>query len=231
MSRICKKRGIKVFSRQGFDIPDLFRRWKDDDENGSVFQRLVDVFISGVNTKIRDIIVNCKDIYNKEQDTEELTQIVFLKMFKSKGKIKEAYALSSWLDKTAHNTTLDHIEQIQKRNEVPLLDLADDNSSSSDEVLVQERNRLVWDAIGQLPVKQQAVIKALIADKGKEGQFENFPGTDVQETRRRKSHRKPRLLRTYAEVARELGYSKSQVVKLSKKAQKTLKKILSPELL
>lgn len=231
MNRIFKKRGIKVFSKQGFDIPDLFRRWKDDDEDGSVFKRLVDIFISGVNAKIRDIVEDCKDIHNKEQDTEELTHIVFLKMFKSKGKIKAAYALSSWLDKTAHHATLDHIEQIQKRNEVPLLELAENNPSSSTGVLDEERNRLVRDAIERLPVKQQIVINALIADKEKDGQYENSQDTNVQETRRLKSHRKPRLLRTNAEVARELGCSKSQVVKLAKKAQETLKKILGPKLL
>ncbi len=100
---------------------------------------------------------------------EDLTQEVFLKVFKRIGTLKDPSKLSAWMMQIAHNTCLDWLKK--KRPETLLTDFCDpaaagwiasmarDNPGSSpEEILLKMESERLDSLIGLLPVKYREIL-------------------------------------------------------------------------
>lgn len=95
------------------------------------------------------------------EDTNDLLQNIFIKVWKSLDKFREDSQLYTWLYRIATNECLSFIEQQKKKN---TLSLSDDETGYSERVRADEHfdgSKLEWKlqvAIQQLPEKQKVVF-------------------------------------------------------------------------
>lgn len=104
----------------------------------------------------------CLGFSRNPSDAEDLSQDVYLKAFKSLGRIRRPYAAKEWLFRIARTTCLDH----QKKNRVSRLffsrpfqpDEGRERTTPEDSAVANERLRALKKAIGRLPRKQREIF-------------------------------------------------------------------------
>ena len=135
--------------------------FKAADGYDSAFETLVRKYERMVSTCVYGIVGN-------SEDTLDVSQDVFLKVYKSIGTFKGDSEFSTWLYRIAKNTALDFVRR-RKQNVLSIdssgeenegMDIADSNESTSPEkaVLSNERNQKLYDAIKQLSDEHREVI-------------------------------------------------------------------------
>lgn len=113
------------------------------------------------------IFTTCFGIINDNDDADDVTQEVFIEVYKSIKKFKGDSKLSTWLYRIAINKSL-NLVRIKKRKAllqsiglISAPDIADDevNFDETYDLLEQKkRKRMVWNAINSLPEKQRAAF-------------------------------------------------------------------------
>ena len=101
----------------------------------------------------------------KTQDAEEITQDVFLKVFRKRDGFKEASSLKTWIYRIAINTAIDYL---RKRNRRPLLRVLITESNAPQHksewkhpgVLLEEKEayQALFSALNKLPDAQKSSI-------------------------------------------------------------------------
>ena len=140
---------------------DTLLAFKAADGYDSAFETLVRKYERMVSTCVYGIVGN-------SEDTLDVSQDVFLKVYKSIGTFKGDSEFSTWLYRIAKNTALDFVRR-RKQNVLSIdssgdenegMDIADSNESTSPEkaVLSNERNQKLYDAIKQLSDEHREVI-------------------------------------------------------------------------
>ncbi len=121
-------------------------------------------------TKYHDAIHNFiyRMVHDREQ-VEDLTQEAFIKAFSSLKSFNEEYAFSTWLYKIATNNCIDYIRRrklqmysidkpIESRDSTIAFELPDDSGEADQGLIIDQRARLLREAISQLPEKYRLVI-------------------------------------------------------------------------
>jgi len=104
----------------------------------------------------------------EHEDTNDILQNVFIKVWKSLGNFREEANLYTWLYRIATNESLTWLEQLRKRSAVSL---SDDDNPLTNKLEAQKGfdiNKLEWrlqQAIQTLPEKQRAVFNLRYYDE------------------------------------------------------------------
>jgi len=94
------------------------------------------------------------------QDTEELAQEIFLKIWKYARSFKGQSAFGTWLYRLSVNTCLNYRQKKKIETEpLPLLgDLAAEPTVAGAEIITRERESLLNKALNALPVRQKMAL-------------------------------------------------------------------------
>lgn len=153
------KSGEKIYPEGLPDDTLLAFKAADGDENA--FEALVRKYERLVSTSVYSIAGNAEDVL-------DISQEVFLKVYKSLGTFKGDSEFSTWLYRIAKNTALDFVRK-RKQNTVSIdssgeesegFDLPDESVSTSPEkkALQNEKIQLLRDAIGKLSDEHREII-------------------------------------------------------------------------
>jgi RNA polymerase sigma-70 factor (ECF subfamily) len=91
-------------------------------------------------------------------DAQDLTQEVFLVMWRRRGDWDPERSLRPWLWGVAHRVARDHHRRSLRERPAGLLDVPDDEVRGEDRIAALRARGLVLEAIGALPDKQRAVL-------------------------------------------------------------------------
>jgi RNA polymerase sigma factor (sigma-70 family) len=105
-----------------------------------------------------------------KQETEDLTQETFLKVFHSLPSFNEEYAFKTWLYKIATNNCIDFFRKkklqtysidkpIEYKNSEIQYELPDPDLNPEKNIIALERSKIIQQAIESLPKKYYLVIK------------------------------------------------------------------------
>ena len=129
--------------------------------NATAFQELFD--------RYKKLVINvCYRLVGNRDEAEDLTQDVFLKIFRSAKHFKHRSKVSTWIYRIAINLSLNHLRRKKYQQWFSL----DDNAPSKDSVFVelvstdcpesefnaQEQEKIVLKAINELPADQRVVV-------------------------------------------------------------------------
>jgi RNA polymerase sigma-70 factor (ECF subfamily) len=134
-------------------IQDYIQRVKDGDLNA--FSHIVSEYQPMVFTIVFKIV-------NNREDAEDISQEIFLKVFKSLGSFKEESKFSTWLFRIAYNTALSEI----RKRKIVFSSFDDDFSTLKEEeisediedITVEERILYLEKALKTLPAEDALLI-------------------------------------------------------------------------
>jgi len=139
----------------------LVSSFKDDKTKETAFTQLVRKYQERLYWHIRRMVV-------EHEDTNDVLQNVFIKIWKNLGDFRQESNLYTWLYRIATNETLTWIDQQKRRSPISL----SDNENIYSEKLISQKgfdaNKLEWrlqQAIQTLPEKQRIVFNLRYYDE------------------------------------------------------------------
>ena len=90
------------------------------------------------------------------EETREVSQETFVKIYTSLSQYKDEYKFFSWLYRTAINCALVHVKN--KKQYTPIDEVSNSSSFVEEHVDKEARRRLICKSINELPEKYRAVI-------------------------------------------------------------------------
>lgn len=100
-----------------------------------------------------------------KEDNEDLEQEVYLKIWKNSNKYSEKGSIKSWVSTITRNTSLDYLKssyhkitQTATSEDLVINNIKDKKTSPEDNILKQERQKKILDAINKLKPKFKEVI-------------------------------------------------------------------------
>ena len=100
-----------------------------------------------------------------KEDNEDLEQEVYVKIWKNSNKYSEKGSIKSWISTIARNTSLDYLKssyhkvtQTATSDDLVINNIKDKKTSPEDNILKQERQKKILDAINKLKPKFKEVI-------------------------------------------------------------------------
>ena len=138
------------------EILELYKSNKD-----SAFKQLVEKYQQRLYWHIRKIVIN-------HDDTDDILQNTFLKVWKALHAFRAESGLYTWLYRIATNESLTFIQQKRKKFFLPLVDVENqlENSLESDEYFSGDEIQLkLQKAILKLPEKQRIVFNMKYFDE------------------------------------------------------------------
>lgn len=138
------------------------------------FRQIVEKFQERAYWQIRRLTKN-------HQDTEDVLQNVFIKVWNALPGFREESALYTWIFRIAHNETHTFLAKSTKQKTVDVdPPIFEDNASINGKTYSgQEIERLFKLAIETLPEKQKLVFNLKYFDELKFQEIENITGTSV----------------------------------------------------
>jgi RNA polymerase sigma factor (sigma-70 family) len=110
----------------------------------------------------------CARFQLRDRDREDVAQNVWLLLLEQLGKLREPAALPGWLATTTHRECLRVVTAARKTERLgTALDDAPqfvDNTMIDEEILMAERNAVLWTALAELPPRCQQLVAMLISD-------------------------------------------------------------------
>lgn len=125
------------------------------------FSLLLKQYKSDVYWQIRRLVLN-------HEDADELTQIVFIKVFKNLDGFNFQSKISTWLYRIAHNETISFLRLKVKKRNISFEDYMENqaNELESDVNFSEDQAELILQkAIAQLPEKQNLIFKMRYYDE------------------------------------------------------------------
>jgi RNA polymerase sigma factor (sigma-70 family) len=141
-------------STEVLDDDEILILFQDPDRKEKAFNHLVKKYQERLYWHIRRMLVH-------HEDTNDVLQNVFIKVWKSLAQFRQESGLYTWLYRIATNESLTYIEKLKKRSS---RSLSDDENGLSNRVRAEKGfdvNKLEWQiqlAIQSLPEKQRAVF-------------------------------------------------------------------------
>lgn len=131
---------------------------------------LVERFQSGEFDAFNEIVDRCRErVYNlayrfthNAEDACDISQEVFIKVFKSLGNLKDASAFDAWLRRVTMNACLDHLRRRPDEQKLECSSLVEERVSGSERtdgpVECGELRSVIARAVNQLPGRQKKVF-------------------------------------------------------------------------
>lgn len=119
-----------------------------------------DAFAEIVTRYKRLIYTVVYKFFNDREDTNDVTQEVFIRIYKSLGSYNPQFKFSTWSVKIATNLCLDILRK-KKVNSVPIEEIemvSRDEDTPEKEYISKERSQEIMDAINALPEKYRTPI-------------------------------------------------------------------------
>ncbi|MDR0229478.1 MAG: RNA polymerase sigma factor [Flavobacteriaceae bacterium] len=137
------------------DEKELISRLKRESEKQEAFKELVHLYQKRLYIHIRTIVLS-------HDDTDDVLQETFIKVYQNIHKFKEESKLFSWMYRIATNQALDYLKHKKKTMQLSDLDFQDTvvQQLEADSLFDgDEAELLLQKAIASLPEKQQLVFK------------------------------------------------------------------------
>lgn len=126
-------------------------------------QQLVDDCLAGDRCAMQQLYEQCSEnVYGLmvrmvgRQDADDLTQHVFLTMFRKLGQFNGQSKLETWLYRLATNEALQHLRRSKRRSTAPLV--AEPETSDPDRIGASEEAELLETAMSRLDPELRAVL-------------------------------------------------------------------------
>jgi RNA polymerase sigma factor (sigma-70 family) len=150
-------------SRTVTEIDDqlILASFKQEKTREAAFTQLVTKYQERLYWHIRRMVVN-------HDDTNDILQNAFIKVWRSLGNFREEANLYTWLYRIATNETLSWMEQQKKRTSISLSDTESPLSNKLEAEKGFDANKLEWrlqQAIQSLPEKQRVVFNLRYYDE------------------------------------------------------------------
>jgi RNA polymerase sigma factor (sigma-70 family) len=98
-------------------------------------------------------------------DAADVSQVTWLRLLENLDRIRDPAALGGWLATTARREAINILRQRRELPDPDQTEYADDRQPPPWQgVLVEERDRELWQAFRQLPDRCQAVLRLLVLD-------------------------------------------------------------------
>ncbi|MEX1000894.1 MAG: sigma-70 family RNA polymerase sigma factor [Crocinitomicaceae bacterium] len=150
----------------------LIDQFRKDPQYG--FQLIVQHYQERVYWQIRRLTKN-------HQDTEDVMQIVFIKVWKGLDDFREASNLYTWIYRIAFNETHTFLKQRSQRSPInmdpPLFET--NHSTEGNEISGEKIEALLQQAIATLPEKQRQVFELKYFDELKFKEISELLGTSI----------------------------------------------------
>ncbi|MEI8280258.1 MAG: sigma-70 family RNA polymerase sigma factor [Bacteroidota bacterium] len=157
------------------DDRSLLLAFRDESTREQAFTQLVRLYQERLYWHVRRMVV-------EHEDTNDILQNVFIKVWKNLAEFREQSNLYTWLYRIATNETLTWIEQQKKRSSVAI---TNDESSYANKLTDQrgyDANKIEWrlqQAIQTLPEKQRIVFNLRYYDEMPYEEMANILDTSV----------------------------------------------------
>lgn len=139
----------------------ILNSFKDERTRDTAFTQLIKKYQERLYWHIRRMLV-------EHEDTNDVLQNVFIKVWKNLGDFREESNLYTWLYRIATNETLTWLDQQKRRSSISI---SDGESDLSNKLVAQkgfDANKLEWklqQAIQALPEKQRVVFNLRYYDE------------------------------------------------------------------
>ncbi len=133
---------------------DLISRLQNDDTKETAFRELLSLYKERLYWHIRKIVIN-------HDDTDDVLQNTFIKIFRSIDKFKGDSKLYSWMYRIATNESITHINKNAKRLKISNEEVQNNVINNLQADIYFEGNDIqikLQKAIATLPQKQQLVF-------------------------------------------------------------------------
>ena len=143
------------------DDKELLYRFKESDTKEAAFTAIIKKYQEKLYWHIRRMIVD-------HDDTNDVLQNMFIKVWKSLENFREDSQLYTWLYRIATNESLTFLGQQKKRNSVSLSDVENGLSNKLKSDSHFDANKLEWKlqlGIQKLPEKQRLVFNLRYYDE------------------------------------------------------------------
>ena len=143
------------------DDIELLNKFKQPEQKENAFTDIIKKYQEKLYWHIRRMIID-------HEDTNDILQNMFIKVWKGLGNFREDSQLYTWLYRIATNECLTYLEQRKRRASV---NLGDDDMGLANKIKADEGfdiNKLEWKlqvAIQQLPEKQRLVFNLRYYDE------------------------------------------------------------------
>lgn len=160
---------------EDIDDKELLERFRDPDTKNYSFNLITRKYQKQVYWHIRRLIID-------HDDTNDVTQETFVKIWKNLDRFKEESQLFTWIYRIATNEALSFLRKKRSMFLLPLVNvenklansLKDDNFFNGDEIQLKLQN-----AILKLPEKQRLVFNMKYYDELKYEEMSSILGTSV----------------------------------------------------
>ncbi|MGY6647238.1 RNA polymerase sigma factor [Wenyingzhuangia sp. IMCC45574] len=148
---------------------------KDPKKQSIAFDELVRVYKERLYWHIRKIVIN-------HDDTDDVLQNTFIKVFKNINGFKEESKLFSWMYRIATNEAITFLNKKAKKSNIPIEEYQKElrTSVQSDELFDGDQIQIILQkAIAELPHKQQLVFNMKYFDDLKYEEMSEILDTSV----------------------------------------------------
>lgn len=157
------------------DDRELISELKQENTRDLAFHRLVKLYQERLYWHIRKILLN-------HEDTDDVLQNTFIKVWKSIGNFREESSLYTWLYRIATNESITFLNSKKRRNLLPLNDVSDylmENLTSDPYFDGDKLQMKLQQAILKLPEKQRIVFNMKYFDEMKYEEISKILDTSV----------------------------------------------------
>ncbi len=157
------------------DDRNLIAELKQENTRDLAFHRLVKLYQERLYWHIRKILLS-------HEDTDDVLQNTFVKVWKSIENFREESSLYTWLYRIATNESITFLNSKKRRNLLPLNDVSDYlmENLTSDPYFEGDKLQLkLQQAVLQLPEKQRIVFNMKYFDEMKYEDMSKILGTSV----------------------------------------------------
>lgn len=176
---LSQKRSVKT-NLEELDDKELIARFKGVDTRNYAFNLLVRKYQERIYNHVRKMVID-------HDDTDDLTQEIFIKAWKGLENFREESQLFTWLYRIASNECITFLEKKKRRFFLPIHDVKKEllgklnsiTSNKSMHVTGEEIELKLQKAILQLPDKQRLVFNMKYFDDITYEQMSEVLGTSV----------------------------------------------------
>lgn len=141
------------FSRSKVADEDILKLLKDDENKG--FKLLLNTYQKPIYYHVRQIVYD-------HEDANDVTQNVFISVFKNIAKFKGESKLFTWIYRIATNESLNFLQKKARKNNIRYEDIAYEISQNLESDVFYEGDEIMLkleQAVARLPEKQRLVFQ------------------------------------------------------------------------